>query len=214
VNGKQVLARTFTAADGFNPVQPEVRLNALQLLAGRNEIRIHKAGIGRLYWSASGTYYSTEKHLIQNGKYALNITRDYYRMVGNQSGGKITYNLQPLSGELHVGDVLAVRVTVGGNEWRYLLVEDPIPAGAEFIERDDLYEFRQKPVWWEYWWTRREFHDDRAAFFQAYFKRNHEYVYLLKIVNPGRFQVSPAIAQPMYQPSQLATSDAAIIEVK
>jgi len=214
VNGKQVLARTFAAADGFNPVQPEVHLNASQLLPGRNEIRIHKAGIGRLYWSASGTYYSTEKHLIQNGKYALNITRDYYRMVSDQSGGKITYNLQPLSGELHVGDVLAVRVTVGGNEWRYLLVEDPIPAGAEFIERDDLYEFHQKPAWWEYWWTRREFHDDRAAFFQTYFTRNHEYVYLLKIVNPGKFSVSPAIVQPMYQPSLLATSDAATIEVK
>ena len=214
VNGKQVLARPFTAADGFNPVQPEVHLNAAQLLPGRNEIRIHKAGIGRLYWSASGTYYSTEKHLIQNGKYALNITRDYYRMVADSSGSKVTYNLQPLSGELHVGDVLAVRVTVGGNEWRYLLVEDPIPAGAEFIERDDLYEFHQKPAWWEYWWTRREFHDDRAAFFQTYFTRNHEYVYLLKIVNPGKFQVSPAIAQPMYQPSLLATSDAAMIEVK
>jgi len=214
VNGKQVLARPFTAADGFNPVQPEVHLNAAQLLPGRNEIRIHKAGFGRLYWSASGTYYSTEKHLVQNGKYALNITRDYYRMVADSSGGKITYNLQPLSGELHTGDVLAVRVTVGGNEWRYLLVEDPIPAGAEFIERDDLYEFRQKPAWWEYWWTRREFHDDRAAFFQTYFTRNHEYVYLLKIVNPGKFQVSPAIAQPMYQPSLLATSDAATIEVK
>ncbi len=214
VNGKQVLTRAFTAADGFNPVQPEVHLNASQLLPGKNEIRIHKAGIGRLYWSASGTYYSTEKHLVQSGRYALNITRDYYRMVADSSGGKITYNLQPLSSELHVGDVLAVRVTVGGNEWRYLLVEDPIPAGAEFIERDDLYEFRQKPAWWEYWWTRREFHDDRAAFFQTYFTRSHEYVYLLKIVNPGKFQVSPAIAQPMYQPSLLATSDAATIEVK
>jgi len=213
VNGKQVLARTFAAADGFNPVQPEVHLNAARLVPGKNEIHIHKAGIGRLYWSASGTYYSTEKHLIQSGKYALNITRDYYRIVADSSG-KIAYNLQPLSGELHVGDVLAVRLTVGGNEWRYLLVEDPIPAGAEFIERDDLYDFRQKPAWWEYWWTRREFHDDRAAFFQTYFTRNHEYVYLLKIVNPGKFQVSPAIAQPMYQPSQLATSDAATIEVK
>ncbi len=214
VNGRQVLARPFTAADGFNPVQPQVHLNASQLLPGKNEIRIHKAGIGRLYWSASGTYYSTEKHLIQSGKYALNITRDYYRMVADSTGGKITYNLQPLSAELQVGDLLAVRVTVGGNEWRYLMVEDPIPAGAEFIDRDDLYAFRQKPTWWEYWWTRREFHDDRAVFFQTYFTRNHEYVYLLRIVNPGKFQVSPAIAQPMYQPSLLATSDAATIEVK
>jgi uncharacterized protein YfaS (alpha-2-macroglobulin family) len=214
VNGKQVLARQFTAADGFNPVQPQVHLSTGELQPGRNEIRIHKAGTGRLYWSASGSYYSTEKRLIQSGKYSLNITRDYYRLVPETTSEKITYSFQPLSDELHTGDVLAVRVTVGGNEWRYLLVEDPIPAGAEFIERDDLYEFRQRPNWWESWWTRREFHDDHAAFFQTYFSRNHEYVYLLKIVNPGKFQVSPAIAQPMYQPSMLATSDAATIEVK
>src|SRR3989449_4224974 len=87
VNGRQVLARPFTAADGFNPVQPQVHLNASQLLPGKNEIRIHKAGIGRLYWSASGTYYSTEKHLIQSGKFSLNITRDYYRMMPDQLVG-------------------------------------------------------------------------------------------------------------------------------
>src|SRR5260370_22773792 len=86
------------------------------------------------------------------------------------------YNLQPLSSELHVGDVLAVRVTVGGNEARYLLVEDPIPAGAEFIERDELYEFRQKPAWWESWWTRREFPDERAAYLQKQFMPNHDYL--------------------------------------
>src|SRR5260370_41976517 len=91
VNGKQVLARPFTAADGFNPVQPEVHLNAAQLQPGRTEIRVHKAGFGRLYWSASGTYYSTEKHLIQSGEYSLNITRDFYRFVADSTSGQITY---------------------------------------------------------------------------------------------------------------------------
>lgn len=214
VNGKQVLARQFTSADGFSPVQPEIHLNTDQLLSGKNEIRIHKAGTGRLYWAASGTYYSNEKRLIQDNKLSLNITRDYFRLQPEQSNDKIVYRLDPLSGELHIGDVLAVRVTVGGSEWRYLLVEDPIPAGAEFIQRDDLYQLKQRPDWWESWWVRREFHDDRAAFFQTYFTGKHEYVYLLKIVNPGKFQSSPAMVQPMYQPSRLATSDAATVEVK
>jgi hypothetical protein len=93
-------------------------------------------------------------------------------------------------------------------------MEDPIPAGAEFITRDDLYELKERPSWWEYWFTRREFHDDRAAIFQTYFSGTHQYVYLLKIVNPGKFLVSPAMVQPMYQPSIMATSDAAIVEVK
>ena len=67
--------------------------------------------------------------------------------------------------------------------------------------------------WWGFWFTRREFHDDRAAFFQTYFTGIHEYVYLLKIVNPGKFRVSPAMVQPMYQTATQATSDAATVEV-
>jgi uncharacterized protein YfaS (alpha-2-macroglobulin family) len=93
-------------------------------------------------------------------------------------------------------------------------MEDPIPAGAEFITRDDLYELKQKPGWWDSWFTRREFHDDRAAIFQTYFNREKQYTYLLKIVNPGKFQVSPAVVRPMYQPSIFATSDAILLEVK
>ena len=214
VNGKQVIARQFTPADAWNPAQPAIHLDASQLQSGANEIRIHKSGAGRLYWSAAGAYYSNDKRLVQNNKLSLNITRDYFKLTPEQSNGKIVYNLDSLQGDLHVGDVLAVRVTVGGSEWRYLLMEDPIPAGAEFITRDDLYELKQRPSWWEYWFTRREFHDDRAAIFQTYFSGRHEYVYLLKIVNPGKFQVSPAMVQPMYQPSIMATSDAAVVEVK
>lgn len=214
VNGKQVAARQFTTADAWNPASPVIHLDASQLQPGNNEIRIRKSGAGRLYWSTTGSYFSSDKRLVQNNKLSLNITRDYFRLTAEQLNGRIVYNLDPLQGELHVGDILAVRVTVGGSEWRYLLMEDPIPAGAEFITRDDLYELRTRPSWWEYWFTRREFHDDHAAIFQTYFSGRHDYVYLLKIVNPGKFQVSPAMVQPMYDPSIMATSDAAVVEVK
>ena len=213
VNGKQVMTHHFVAADAFNPAQPKIRLDASQLHAGENNIRIRKTGTGRLYWSLTGAYYSSEKRLIQSNGLSLSVARDYFRLTPRQADNKVTYHLDPLSGALHVGDILAVRVTVVGNDWRYLLVEDPIPAGAEFIQRDDLYEFDVRPEWWERWYVRREFHDDRAAFFQTYFNGAHEYVYLLKIVNPGEFRVSPTVVQPMYQPSIEATSDAANVEV-
>ncbi len=214
VNGKQVSAKQFMAGDGLNPVQPALHLIASQLQPGANEIRIRKSGPGRLYWSTSAAFYSNDKHLVQNNNLSLNITRDYFRLTPELSGSKIVYRTDPVNSELHIGDILAVRVTVAGGEWRYLLMEDPIPAGAEFITRDDLYELKERPSWWGYWYTRREFHDDRAAIFQEYFKGQHQYVYLLKIVNPGKFQVSPAMVQPMYQPSIFATSDAASMEVK
>jgi len=87
------------------------------------------------------------------------------------------------------GDVIAVRLTVTGSDWKYLLIEDPIPAGTEFIERDNLYALRDRPPWWQYFYARREFHDDHAALFQTYFDgRESRYFYLLKIVNPGKFR--------------------------
>jgi uncharacterized protein YfaS (alpha-2-macroglobulin family) len=214
VNDNKVMSRHFTKADTMKSELPQVKLPTDQLRQGANSVRIQKSGPGRLYWSARGEYYSADKRNFQNNKFSLNITRDYYRMVPQQVAEKIVYDLQPLSGEVHSGDVIAVRLSVNGSEWRYLLIEDPIPAGAEFIQRDDLYELKQKADWWGFWFTRREFHDDHAAFFQTYFKDHKEYVYLLKIVNPGTFRISPASVQPMYQPSVISTTDAKTLEVK
>jgi uncharacterized protein YfaS (alpha-2-macroglobulin family) len=215
VNDKQVMSRHFTRADAMNSNLPRVFLTTDQLQAGNNNIRIEKSGAGRLYWSARGEYYSADKRNFQNNKLSLNITRDYYSLIPKQKDEKIVYDLAPLQmDQVKSGDVVAVRLSVNGSEWRYLLVEDPIPAGAEFIQRDDLYELNTHVDWWGFWFTRREFHDDHAAFFQTYFDNHQEYVYLLKIVNPGKFRISPASVQPMYQPSVIATTDAATMEVK
>jgi len=40
-----------------------------------------------------------------------------------------------------------------------------------------------------------------------------EYVYLLKVVNAGKFAISPAAAGPMYQPEIQTTTDPAALEV-
>ncbi|HSC77838.1 MAG TPA: hypothetical protein VLB32_04685, partial [Candidatus Acidoferrales bacterium] len=178
-------------------------------------VRVSKSGPGVLYWSARIEYYSTQEKLERMGRVSLNLLRDYYRLVPERVNDRIVYNLQPLEGPLQTGDVLAVRLTLSGGSWRYLMVEDPIPAGTEFIERDDLYELKDRPGWWGFWGTRREFHDDHAALFQTYFPGGQmQYVYLLKVVNPGRFRVSPARAQPMYQPQYLTTSESKTVEVK
>ena len=126
------------------------------------------------------------------------------------------YDMARVSGPLQTGDILAVRLTVSGSDWKYLLIEDPIPAGTEFIQNDQFYELKGgRPTWWGSWYTRREYHDDRVAMFQSHFNRSQmEYFYLLKVVNPGLFRVSPARVQPMYQPAFQATSDGYTVEVK
>lgn len=212
VNGKSVLSRRFGVQD-ISVMPVTLHLSAADI-ASSNKVEIRKNGSGRLYWSGRGSYFSTDKKLFQSGSLSLNVARDYYKLTSVNNGERITYNLSTLNGPVAGGDVIAVRVTVSGGNWKYLLVEDPIPAGTEFIEHDEYYQVNDKPSWWRNWYSRREFHDNRAAIFQTYFDRQREYFYLLKVVNPGLFQISPASAQPMYQPDVLSTTDPASMEVK
>ncbi len=152
---------------------------------------------------------------MNSGTFQLSTARQYYRLTPVQKNGRLLYHLDNLSGPVQVGDTLAVRITVGGNAWKYLMIEDPIPSGAESIARDDLYELDEQPTWWGRWYSDRELRDDRTTFFNMYFPQGqHEYVYLLKVVNPGVFRVSPTRVQPMYQPDYLFTSDALTVTVK
>jgi uncharacterized protein YfaS (alpha-2-macroglobulin family) len=212
VNDKPVLTRKL---DQATVNTPELTLDDAHVQPGVNHIRITTSGAGRLYYSARAEYFSNEERLENTGSVSLNILRDYFRLVPGRDGDKIVYDTSPLTGPAAPGDIVAVRLTVTGSEGKYMMIEDPIPAGAEFIERDNQYQLKSRPPWWEYWFTRRELHDDRMALFQIYFARGQQqYFYLLKVVNPGVFHVSPARVGPMYQRDVMATTANRTLEVK
>ena len=214
VNGASVGRRHFGAGDGMAaPVR--IKVPAAQLGNG-GQVTIRKSGNGITYWSAENAWYSADRKLYQQGQLALNITRDYYLLQKNQPKptDAITYDLVPLKGAVHVGDIVAVRLALNGTSWKYLLAEDPVPAGTEFLTNNGLYALNHKPDWWADWFTRKEFHDDRAAFFDTEFGGRREYFYLLKVVNPGKFVISPAQAGPMYQSNVNATTEPATLEVQ
>jgi len=214
VNGTSVGKRHFAPGDAF-ALPWKIKVPPAQSANG-GQVTIRKSGNGITYWSAENTWYAADKKLYQQGKLALNLTRDYYVLVKKQAvpTDPITYDLAPIKGTVHVGDIVAVRLAVNGTDWKYLLAEDPIPAGTEFLANTGLYTLNNKPDWWADWFTRKEFHDDRAAFFNTDFSGRREYVYLLKVVNPGKFAISPAQVGPMYQSNVQATSDPATLEVQ
>jgi len=213
INGTSTAKRHFTQADTLSGASLQVTIDSAHLQPTQNNIRIVTHG-GRIYWSTRSKYFSTDKKSYQQGTMALNITRDYFRLVPQQKDGNIVYQLQPLSGPVEQGDVLAVHLAVAGSQQKYLLIEDPIPAGTEFIQNEESYNIVGRPNTWDWWYTRREFHDDRAALFSTDFAKRHESFYLLKVINPGSFAISPASVQPMYQPSVQATTDELHLDVK
>jgi hypothetical protein len=213
VNDQPVLTRKFDQSTAIS--EPDLALDETKLRPGENTIRVTTSGQGRLYYSARAEYYSTEEKLQKTGTVSLNVLRDYFKLTPARDGERIVYEMAPVSDPVTSGDTIAVRLTVTGSDWRYLMVEDPIPAGTEFIERDSLYQLKERPPWWQYAFTRREFHDDRMTIFQTYFGQGQQqYFYLLKVVNPGEFRVSPARVQPMYQPEFQATTESRRLQVK
>ena len=191
VNGASVGKRHFGPGDGF-AAPWQIKVPAAQAGNG-GQVTIRKSGNGITYWSAESSWYSADRRSFQQGQLALNITRDYYLLQKRQDKptDPITYDLVPLKGPVHVGDIVAVRLALSGTSWKYLLAEDPIPAGTEFLPETGLYTLNNKPDWWADWFTRKEFHDDRAAFFNTDFCGRREYVYLLKVDNPGKFADQP-----------------------
>ncbi len=211
LNGKRILSRRFTTEDVVGIRSAIIKVPA-EL---SNKVRITRTGEGRAYWSARAVYHSTEEKLQKTGSIALNLLRDYFKLVPSKRAGRIVYQLERATGEFQSGDIVASRLTLTGGDWRYLLLEDPIPAGVELIEKDDLYELAEKPDWWTSYSTRRELRDDRAALFKTYFSAGQgTFFSLFKVVNPGKFRASPARVMPMYQPDYLSTTESKTVEVK
>ena len=215
VNGQKVVERQVTEKDAQNPLPITVAANASQLHPGDNQVRITRAGPGVLYWSAFASYFKREPNPSPTGATALNILREYYKLVPENNEGHIVYREQAVQGPFKSGEVMEVRLTVSatGAE-QYLQIEDPIPAGFEFVEQENLYELKQRPAWWDFYYTQREFHDDRAALFSTTFQRGQgQFHYLLKAVEPGTYRANPARVLPMYEPARQSSTRSATLTI-
>jgi uncharacterized protein YfaS (alpha-2-macroglobulin family) len=215
VNGTSAARKHFTQADVLAGSVLTVTLDPGKLAPQSNIVKISARSSGRAYYTTIGTFFSTDKSAYRQGTMALNIARDYFKLVPTTTkDNTIVYNLEPLKGPVQQGDVLAVHLGVTGSPQKYLLIEDPIPAGAEFIQNESTFNIVKRPDAWSDWYTHREFHDDRAAIFASTFEKRQESFYLLKVVNPGSYAISPASVAPMYQPGIEATTDELHLDVQ
>jgi len=205
VNGQHAGSASFTPQSLTNPEPAVLTAPARE---GENSIVIRKQGEGALYWSATAQYYDTRSPIERTGTRRLAIVRQYFSLAPVQVKGRTVYRETPFAGTARPGDVLLVRISAAGSpDWRYLMIEDPLPAGTEPIADDDLYALeRRTPNAW--WIGRREFRDDRAVFFRDRLADGRiDLHYLLKVTTPGAFKALPARISPMYVPGVSATSD-------
>jgi uncharacterized protein YfaS (alpha-2-macroglobulin family) len=183
---------------------------------GPNEVRLVSRGRGTVYWTAEAEYVDRIGASSPTGSRKLAIGRQYGVLTPVQRDGRIVYRENPISGPVRPGDLVLGRLLIAGSgDWRFLAVEDPIPAGTEPIARWSLYEFerREAPRWfWD--GSRREYRDDRVVLFLEQLGGGRaELVYQQKVTTPGVFQVRPAQVTPMYVPGVSASSESFTLTV-
>jgi uncharacterized protein YfaS (alpha-2-macroglobulin family) len=199
LNGENVLTQHVSAATASQTFT--IKRNAADV-AATNEIRIVKRGRGMTYFSASLDYYTGEEDVPARGSSDLNITREYLRLRVVEDGYKLKWATEPLRGEIHSGDLLVVRMRLNGAKARHLMIEDPIPAGAEQVESvGNLNLDYSSGSDWSDWYSSREFRDNRTVFFLDYFDGSTTLQYAMRVQAPGEFRIAPARAELMYRPT-------------
>ena len=201
LNGQQVASQHVGASDATN-AQSLVITKKGNEVGGSNQIRIVKHGKGALYVSSTLEYFSAEDNIAAQSAGGLKITREYLRLaVTENEDGKASWKIQPLSGELRSGDMIVVRLRLTGPRAQYLMIEDPIPAGAEQVARVSGLSLNYSLGQWSDWYSNREFRDNRTAIFMNYFDGDATLQYAMRVEVPGEFKVAPARAELMYQPT-------------
>ena len=127
----------------------------------------------------SATYYDTQGAAARSGSRQLAITRKYARLAPVRVKDRIVYREEPFDGRMNPGDVLTIRLTIAGSkDWRYLMVEDPLPAGVEAVQDTTAYPMEREDRWRWWWGSQVEYRDNRTVFFQERFDEGRSRVRL------------------------------------
>ena len=124
-----------------------------------------------------------------------------------------------------VNDTIQVKLTIiAPHDLHYLVVEDPLPAGCEGIDRSlkTVSVVGERPTlerveeegfgWW--WFSHTDLRDEKAVLFAAYLPRGtYEYTYQIRASLPGRFLVMPTTAYEMYFPEVWGRSDGGVFTI-
>ncbi|HLL13935.1 MAG TPA: MG2 domain-containing protein [Pyrinomonadaceae bacterium] len=201
INNEQVLAEQVTGATAAG-AKSFVVTRKNEQVGGATQVRFVKRGGGVLYASAALEYATNDEQTPAKNSSGLKITREYLRLrVDDDGNGNLKWKTELLAGELRSGDQIVSRLTIEGARAPYLLIEDPIPAGAEQVESISGLNLNYTENGWSDWYSAREFRDQRTAFFLNFFDGRATFQYAMRVQEPGDFRIAPARVELMYQPT-------------
>lgn len=177
-------------------------------------------GTGRLYYSAFLRYFVPVEKVEELSR-GIVIQRRY-------TDPSCQKEICPSITKAEVGQLIKVNLTIVAPRYlTHLVVEDPIPAGAEIVDTSlktvsILYQAGEElklkedsePLWWWYP-THADKRDEKLVLFATYLNPGtYEYSYLIKAGLPGEFKVLPAVAYEMYFPHVFGRTGGMIFTIR
>jgi len=226
LNDETLIEGSVTPDNVDEPVK--LRIDVAQLVAdASNRLTVGRgAGKGRLYYTAHLEVYLPVEESDQLNR-GIIVARQY-------SDPECSEGIRcPDVSQANAGDVVQVRLTiVAPHDLYYVVVEDPLPAGAEAIDTSlattSLLE--QEPglsreagdesscdfCYWQWdWYSRSEMRDDKVVLFTDYLPAGtYEYVYTFRAVLPGEYRAIPTTAREFYFPEVFGRSDGRLFTIE
>jgi uncharacterized protein YfaS (alpha-2-macroglobulin family) len=205
-----------------------LRVGVAELLSeASNQLTIGRGpGEGRLYYTAHLKVYLPVEEIEPLDRGVI-VQRRYVDPECTQ-GAKC-----PEVEQVQVGDVVQVRLTIiAPHDLYYVVVEDPLPAGAEAVdtsldttslvaEEPGLYREAEEEVWYDFytWWWRwyshSEMRDEKVVLFADYLAAGtYEFVYTFRATLPGEYHVIPTTANEFYFPEVFGRADGRLFVIE
>lgn len=212
----QVMQETKVTAENLFAIDNTLLLEGDQLATGKHEITFRKKGKGPLYFNAYLSYFSLEDFIEKTGL-EVKVRRKYYKLekvdastsVAGARGQAVSqkvekYQRVPIEhlGEVVSGDLVEVELEIDSkNDYEYILLSDPKPAGFEPVSVRSGYGGRGLRAYIEY-------RDERVCLFVTRLARGtHSTAYRMRAETPGTFSALPAQVSAMYAPELRGNSD-------
>jgi hypothetical protein len=240
LNEAERIAGSATKENVQESVKLKIPLADLLVDAGNRLTLARTDGNGRLYYSAHLKVYlpveevePADRGIIVSRRYTLQSCRAAQEAAPEEQRVPC-----PELNEAQLGDVIRVDLTIiAPNDLYYVVVEDPLPAGAEGIDTglattsllamdptlsrnspvfygEDGEEFYSPYWWWWNWYSRSEMRDEKVVLFADYLpKGTYEYSYTMRATLPGDYHVLPTLATEFYFPEVFGRSDGRLLSV-
>jgi uncharacterized protein YfaS (alpha-2-macroglobulin family) len=200
VNGRPVASRRLTARDMTRP-EFHVDLAPKDLPAGPLNVTIRARGTGRLYYTATLTQVSTIglDAPLSNGS-GITVERRYRKVEAGETPqfARALANQRASATRFRSGDIVEVTLVIHASKpFDYLMVEDPLPAGAEVRDRGAV-----DPSEWTFWWADQIVRDQKVAFAIRHIDPGSKHIiYRFTATVPGRYSALPPRVFDMYNPA-------------